>query len=113
MGRQQVSMSPAAADAALALGQQVRLARHDRKWTVAELAGRAGVSDRTVTAIERGLPSTSIGNAFNVAVAAGIPLFGTDSPASLTGILAARAELLALLPQRIRHAGGDDVDLNF
>jgi transcriptional regulator with XRE-family HTH domain len=114
MGRQKVAMSPAATEAALVLGQQIHFARHDRKWTVAELAGRAGVSDRTVTAIEHGLPSTSIGNVLNVAVAAGVPLFGADDPTSLAATRLNSSEKLALLPQRIRRPGGEaDVDLDF
>jgi transcriptional regulator with XRE-family HTH domain len=114
MGRQKIAMSPAATEAALVLGQQIHFARHDRKWTVAELAGRAGVSDRTVAAIEQGQPSISIGNVFNVAVAAGVPLFGSDNPTGLARTRLNGSEKLALLPQRIRHSGGEaDVDLDF
>ena len=37
MGRQRISPTPAAADALRVLGQQIRLARHNRVWTMKRL----------------------------------------------------------------------------
>ncbi|MHA6668611.1 helix-turn-helix transcriptional regulator [Homoserinimonas sp. A447] len=112
MGRQQIQLSRAAADAAAILGQQVRLARHERKWTAAELADRAGVSARTVTAMEKGSSAVSLGNALNLAVTVGVPLFGDRSD-----VIAERrlgAAKLALMPSRVYRPRSDPaVDLDF
>lgn len=103
-------MSRAAADAVTILGIHVRSARHDQHWTVAQLAARAGVSPRTVTAIESGSGSTSIGNVFTVAVAAGITLFAADNQRSLAIMRGLEQGRVALLPSRIRPRAdlGDD-----
>lgn len=103
VGRQRIAMHPAAVDAARILGQQLRLARHERNWTATELADRAGVSARTVTSIEKGSAAVSIGNALNVAAAVGLAAerrIGDDK--------------LALIPAHVDHrSGGDRVDLDF
>jgi transcriptional regulator with XRE-family HTH domain len=113
MGRRHIDLHPAARDAALVLGQQIRQARHDHNWTAAELAARAGINQNTVLAIEAGRPSTSIGNVLNVAVIAGVPLFGFDSPADLARVRRAGVERLALVPSRVRHPKVDDADYDF
>lgn len=71
------------ADALRVLGMQVRESRIRKNLTAAELAGRSMVSARTVSLIERGDPSVSIGNALTVAMYAGVPLFGADTPSQL------------------------------
>ncbi|HPI40713.1 MAG TPA: helix-turn-helix domain-containing protein [Pseudobdellovibrionaceae bacterium] len=43
------------------LGEQIRLARKRRVWTIAELAKKIGVSAPTVIALEKGKPTVSIG----------------------------------------------------
>ncbi|MHA6667482.1 helix-turn-helix transcriptional regulator [Homoserinimonas sp. A447] len=112
MGRQKIELSPAAADAAIVLGQQVRLARHHRNWTAAELAERAGVSPRTVTEMEKGSPAVSLGNALGLAVTVGVPLFGDRSDVVAQRRLGAAK--LALMPSRVYHPrSGPEVDLNF
>lgn len=110
MGRQKVAMSRAAADAVVILGAHVRMARHDNRWTRAELAARAQVSARTVAAVESGSGSTSIGNVFTVAVAAGITLFAADDARSLAVMRGLEQGRVALLPSRVRHQErlGDD-----
>ena len=114
MGRQRIAMHPAAVDAARILGQQIRLARHKRNWTATELADRAGVSARTVTAIEKGSAAVSIGNALNVAAAVGVPLFGSDGTERLAAERRIGDDKLALIPARVYHrSGGDHVDLDF
>lgn len=114
MGRQRIAVKPAAADAARVFGQQVLFARHERNWTAAELADRAGVSARTVTALENGSPTVSLGNAFNIAVTVGVPLYGAESSAALAAERRIGDAKLALMPARVYHrGGGDDVDLDF
>lgn len=43
------------------LGGQIRLARKRRLWTIAELSKKIGVSAPTVIALEKGVPTVSIG----------------------------------------------------
>jgi len=114
MGRQEVTLLPVARDAAKILGQQVALARRDRQWTMSELAARSGVSVHTVRSIEAGRPTVSLGNAFNVAVIAGVHLF-TDSASELTLARTLGDQQLRLLPERVkpRETRGDDADLDF
>jgi transcriptional regulator with XRE-family HTH domain len=88
--------------AAELLGAQVREARVERRWTVRELAERAGISTSTLQKVERGNPSVTLGVAFDVATLAGVPLFEEDR-SRLAAELAHRRERLALLPQRVRE----------
>lgn len=113
MGREKVSMTPVARDAAALLGHQVRLARFARRWTLADLAGRSGASVGTVSNLEAGSPNVSIGNAFNIAVAVGINLFSM-TPDELARIQQAERARIALLPARVNNARDlDNVDLDF
>lgn len=113
MGREKVSMTPVARDAAVLLGHQVRLARFARRWTTADLAGRAGTSVGTVSNLEAGSPNISIGNAFNVAVAVGVELFSM-TPDELSRMQQAEKARIALLPTRVNNARDfDNVDLDF
>ena len=43
------------------LGQRIRMARVRRGWSVADLAGKAGVNRNTLTALELGKPGVSLG----------------------------------------------------
>jgi transcriptional regulator with XRE-family HTH domain len=92
----------------------VRLARQAKRWPAAELAARAGVSARTVSMIERGSPTVSAGNLFNVAVLAGVDLFGADAD-ELARLRALGRDKIALIPARTYHLRPreDDVDLDF
>ncbi|TXK19937.1 helix-turn-helix transcriptional regulator [Homoserinibacter sp. GY 40078] len=96
-------MSPVARDALVVLGQQIRVARIERSWTVGELADRALSSPPTIRAIETGAPGTSIGTVFQVAFLVGVPLFNTESRAELARLRREGASTLALLPERVRH----------
>jgi len=60
------------------LGSEVRAARLDRGWTVADLAERAGVSAPTVLKVEHGDASVALGTALECAVLVGVPLFYDD-----------------------------------
>lgn len=91
----------AAADAIAILGQQIKAARHARKWTAAELAARIGVDRRTVAAIEAGSPAVSIGNVFNAADILGVPLFGAEDRFELGRLRREGRDRLALLPTRV------------
>ncbi len=94
-------MSRPAAEAAQLLGAQIAQARRERRWTLAELAERAGVSQPTVRKVERGDPSVSIGIAFEIATLVGVPLF-TPDPAELSTMVDRAKDRLALMPQRVR-----------
>lgn len=106
-------MTPRAREAATILGQLVQLGRHDRGWTIQELADRTGLSYNTVKNIESGEPAVSIGNVFNVAVAVGVPLLGADEIDALTSLRRRGEERLALIPQRVREVKLPDADLDF
>lgn len=60
------------------LGQQVRLARKERRWTVKGLASRVGVTEVTMRKVERGDPTVALGTAFEAAALVGVPLFHDD-----------------------------------
>lgn len=77
MGRQSIVMTPEATDAVRTLGAQIRARRAALSMTAEELAARASVSARTVSLVEQGRASVSIGNVFNIATVIGVPLFGT------------------------------------
>lgn len=71
-------LSPRAADAARMLGEQIRVGRIERRWTLSELGERVGVSVPTIRKVERGDPTVALGVAFEAAVTVGLPLFGED-----------------------------------
>lgn len=83
------------------LGSQVREARIERRWTVRDLAERAGISTSTLQKVERGDPSVALGVALDVATLVGVPLFHEDR-ATLEAELERRRDRLTLLPRRIR-----------
>jgi transcriptional regulator with XRE-family HTH domain len=103
------ALSPLTLEAAKLLGSSVRLGRRQRRWTVAELAERAGVSEATMLKVEHGDPGVRLGIAFEAAVLVGVPLFDEDR--SRRALEAARVEdRLALLPQRVRQPSEADDD---
>lgn len=91
-----------ALDAALLLGQQIRLARKKRRWSEANLAERAGISRATLQKIEAGEMTPAIGLVLEVATLAGVPLFEQDSQRLETSIDLTQSKI-ALLPKRIRE----------
>lgn len=88
-------------DAAVLLGQLIRLARIDRKLTHEQLAERAHVSRGLVHRIENGDPGCAIGAVFEVAAIAGVRLFDADR-STIAREVAANTATLALMPQAIR-----------
>jgi transcriptional regulator with XRE-family HTH domain len=53
-------------------GRHVRIARIRRGWSIAELAGKAGINRNTLTAVELGKPGTAVGVCFSVLWALGL-----------------------------------------
>ena len=103
MSKKSIAVSRAAQDALTVLGNQVRLGRHARGWTITELAARLGVNPRTVSSLETGSPSVSIGTVFNAALLVGVELFGLSGP-ELARARRVGEETLALLPERVRKS---------
>ena len=93
------AFSAATIEAARILGGRVRVARHARGWTVAQLAERVGVAPNTLLKVEAGDPSVRLGIAFEAAVVTGVPLFDAD-PRRRALERAHVQEQLALLPAR-------------
>ncbi|MQY20104.1 helix-turn-helix transcriptional regulator [Nocardia macrotermitis] len=113
MVKRGVSPSRATRDALETLGNQIKVARVQRGWTQANLAARAGIDARTVSAIEKGAPTVSIGTVFNTAFITGVNLFGLEGD-ELALARRRGQEHLALLPKRIRdHSTEDDTDADF
>src|ERR1700712_3469659 len=108
MAKRSRTFSRAAHSAAELLGLQVRQARIERKWSVTELAERAGVSRLTLRKVETGDPTVAIGIAFDVANLVGVSLF-YEEPGRLGTEVTRRREVVRLLPQRIRERD-EDVD---
>lgn len=116
MSKKVISPTRSAAAALSVLGAQIRLARHEKNWTAAELGMRIGAGPRTVTAIERGAPGVAIGTVFSAASVVGVALFGADDD-ELARLRRRGEERVALIPSREYQprstpADGDD-DLNF
>lgn len=107
MAQRSLSVSRVSADALATLGNQIKLGRRNRRWTLSDLAARLGVDRRTVANIENGSPTTSIGLVFDAATLVGVNLFGLDG-AELARARRAGEETLALMPERVRRPRTDD-----
>jgi transcriptional regulator with XRE-family HTH domain len=102
-----VAYSTVTQEAARLLGASVRLARHERRWTVQELADRVGVTHTTIRKVERGDLTVALGTAFEAAALLGVPLFHED--ATRRSLEAGRvADRLAVLPKIVRTRAVDD-----
>jgi transcriptional regulator with XRE-family HTH domain len=91
------------------LGDRVRLARRERRWTVEELADRVGVTHTTIRKVERGDPTVALGTAFEAATIVGVALFHDDATIR---VLDTRriADRLAVLPRAVRDPAPVDDD---
>jgi DNA-binding XRE family transcriptional regulator len=89
-------------EAAELLGKLIRLGRKERKMTEEDLAGRAGISRRTLQKIERGNLKCEIGLVFEVANLVGVSLFGDEGNANISRNISRVEDKLALLPQLVR-----------
>lgn len=114
MARKGIAISRASADALGVLGNQIKLARHAKGWTIADLAARLGVTPNTVANIESGAPTVAIGSVFNAAFTVGVNLFGLEGP-ELARARRQGEETLALLPSKVRKppVKENDDDLAF
>ena len=79
---------------------QIRLARKEHRWSIAELAERVGTTRPTIQKIEQGNPATGLCLYFEAASILGIPLFDTDAN-QMTAIQNRLDMTLSLLPKRI------------
>jgi transcriptional regulator with XRE-family HTH domain len=102
MSKRQHAYPPTVHEAAELLGAEIRHARLARRWTVRELAERAGISPTTLQKVERGNPNVSLGTAFDAATLVGVPLFYAD--ASRLADEAARLRHPTLLPRAVRRS---------
>ncbi len=98
---------PETIEAAALLGSRVAMARRERRWTLAELAERVGVSVVTIRKVERGDPSVALGTAFEAASLLGVTLFHPDPllRSAEREVVQAR---LAVLPAAVRSSKVDD-----
>lgn len=85
------------------LGSSIKVARLRRRWSINELALRAGVSHPTIMKVEKGDPTVAVGTMFEAAVLVGVALFDPD-PVVRSRHVARVAMELALLPQAGRAA---------
>ena len=99
--------SPLTTQALALLGNRVRLARRQRRWTIAELAERVGVSPVTIRKVETGDPSVALGTALEAAGLVGVTLFHSDQSRRALEVAHVDA-LLALLPAAVRRSRVDD-----
>jgi len=111
MSKKTRSYLPTTRAAASVLGSQVKRARTERGWTIAELAERVGVTQATISRVERGEPTVALGVAFEAAAITGVPLF-TENQAALPALADAARLQLALLPSRVAKAPLD-IDNDF
>ena len=72
MGRSKVTLLPQQERRLRQMGEQIRLARLRRQLPIELVAERAGISRQSVTAVEKGSPSVSLGIYANVLLALGL-----------------------------------------
>src|ERR1700710_937670 len=100
-------LSPQTNEAVRLLGARIQLARRERRWTLQELADRAGVTAVTMRKVERGDPSVRLGVAFEAATLTGVALF--DPGAARRRLEVERVDdRLAVLPRLVRRRQVDD-----
>ena len=101
---------PSVHHAAQLLGAEIRAGRQERGWTVAQLAERAGVAEKTVRNVEHGKLGVALGTAFDCALLVGVRLFDADERD--LGAEAAQRRA-ALIGRRVRRRAPEDTDLDF
>ena len=97
----QRTYSQYAREAAVLMGEQVRLGRKQRRWSEKNLAERAGISRATLQKIENGDMSCAVGLVFEVATLVGVKLFEHGS-IPLSKHIEHTRDKIVLLPMRIR-----------
>jgi len=101
MMAKQRTYSQYAQEAAVLMGEQIKLGRKQRQWSEKNLADRAGISRTTLQKIENGEMSCAVGLVFEVATLVGVKLFEPDSM-PLSEHIEHTRDKIALLPQRIK-----------
>ena len=101
MMAKQRTYSQYAQEAAVLMGEQIKLGRKQRQWTEQNLADRAGISRATLQKIEHGEMTCAVGLVFEVATLVGVKLFEPDS-IPLSKHIEHTRDKIALLPQRIK-----------
>lgn len=96
-------------EAAILIGQMIRLGRLKRKITAQDLADRAGISRSMLQRIEKGDPKCEIGVVFELATLVGIKLFDAEA-SSLVDHISRTEDKIALLPKQVRKAKTVDDD---
>lgn len=91
------------------LGGQIRLARKRRLWTIAELAQKIGVSAPTIIALEKGVPTVSVGVLVSVLWVLGLEseLRSLATPNDVEGIKLMNAQLTKKVRTRKRTLNND------
>ncbi len=97
----QRTYSKYAREAAVYMGEHIKLGRKQRQWSENNLAQRAGISRATLQKIEKGEMSCAVGLVFEVAALVGVELFESNSLPLVKQIEHTR-DKIALLPKRIR-----------
>ena len=97
----QRTYSKYAQEAAVLMGEQIKLGRKQRRWSEKNLAERAGISRATLQKIENGEMSCAVGLVFEVATLVGIRLFESDN-IRLSKHIEHTRDKIALLPQRMK-----------
>lgn len=100
-------LHPETIEAIKLLGDKVALSRRERRWTLAELAERVGVSIVTMRKVEKGDPSVALGTAFEAAALVGVALFDEDPARRALEGEVVRSRL-AVLPSTVRAVHADD-----
>lgn len=90
--------------AILLMGNQIELARKDRRMSETELAKRIGVARSTVQRMEKGHPGVEIATVFEAATVLGVPLFSEGrTQTTLAPHIERTLSLIALMPKRARR----------
>ena len=97
----QRTYSKYAQEAAVLMGEQIKLGRKQRRWSEKNLAQRAGISRSTLQKIEIGEMGCAVGLVFEVATLVGIRLFESNNM-HLSQHIEHTRDKIALLPHRMK-----------
>jgi transcriptional regulator with XRE-family HTH domain len=90
-------------EASILMGKMIRLGRKERKFTLQDLADRAGISRGLLQRIEKGDLGCEIGAVFEIASLVGIKLFEADR-STMHRLNESLTDKLALLPKYVRNS---------
>ncbi len=95
------------------LGERIRLARREKRWSEAEAAERARISRATLQKIERGGLGVALGLVLEVCTIVGVPILGASDGVPLASALEHTRLKLAVLPKRVRGERKPEYDDDF